>query len=78
VSPLPSVVGSGERPWEAALEGAAFRAAGTLVGGVIAAAVKRLVLLRVASPPSIGRGAGSIALEALFLHVIFKLVPSFR
>lgn len=61
----------------AALEGVAFLAAGTLVGGVIAGAVKRFVMLRVASPPSVRRVAGSIALEALFLHGIFNSFPAF-
>ena len=51
--------------------------AGTLVGGVIAGAVKRFVLLRVAPPPSVRRVAGSIALEALLLHVIFNSFPAF-
>jgi len=56
---------------KAAVQGVALLAAGVLVGGAIAAVVKRRVLLRTGSAPSVSRIVCSVSLEALFLNTIF-------
>jgi hypothetical protein len=61
----------------AAVQGLALLAAGVLVGGATAGVIKRFVLLRMASVPPVRRVAGSVALEALLLNLIFNSFPAF-